>query len=357
MRIRAILGILPLLIVPVATAGLIIDSLESTHPNGTLYRFPLIGGESPAAFRINTFLQTRELEKLPGHYRESPFEDVWPEEDSYNGVTEIDYVLAFVQPGILTVEIVGEFYGAYPSAIGNTYHFDARTGEVITLRDLITPEGLAQLDKEITAKRLQWVDAFLAGEKVAGAELRTDPEEAEEQKELYRECRDGIEMAHPVFEDEFRLTQYDFLLAREPCAPRVIRALDELDLSIRRGYEPLKELLSDYGSCLLIERRASCPRSYGEIAPGVYRGKIAERYPITIVIDTVDQEGLPRARYYYDKHGKAIQLRASRAEDGSLVLAESGPPPARFELRIQPDGRLQGRWTQEDKDPLKVDLR
>ena len=52
-----------------------------------------------------------------------------------------------------------------------------------------------------------------------------------------------------------------------------------------------------------------------------------------------------------------LGILASWAEDGSLGLAEAGPPPARFELRPRPDGRLQGQWIQEGKGPLKVDLR
>ena len=356
MPFRLLLGCLLLIAAP-ATAQLTIESLEATHSNGTLYRFPLIGGDSPQAARVNTFLQTRELEKLPGHFRESPFEDIWPEKDSFHGVTEMDYTLSFVQPGILTVSIVRLAMGAYPSELGDTYHFDARTGEPITLRSLLTAEGFAALDAEITRERLQRIDDFVAGKRVGGAELRSDPELAEEQKRLYRDCRGRVEKRHPVIVDELRLGRNNLTLVRESCGARVMAALDELDLSATRHYERSKEQLNDYARCLLIERRASCERKRDVIEVGVYRGTIGGRYPITLVVAGLNWDGLPYARYYYDKQGKPISLRASLGDDGSIGLAESGPPPARFELRRGPDGQLQGEWTQEDKPPQTVELR
>lgn len=355
MRLLVLLASLTLVIAAPATAQLVVDSLEATHKNGALYRFPLMGGDSAAAIRINTFLQTQALEKLPDQHPESPFEEVWPTGDSHNGVVGVDYSLAFVQPGILTVDLVLDSYQAFPSTSRRTYHFDARTGQLITLRDLFTPDGLVKTNAKITAKRLQQVDDFLAGKKVGYAELRSDPEEAAEQKEMYENCRGWIEKAHPADADELRLERWGYVLAREPCGPRVQRALDELELSSNRFYENDQALLSDYGRCLLVERRARCQRGSGSFAPGVYLGKIGERYAITLVIERITRDGqAARAWYIYDNHDKTIKLEPSLGKDGRLLLAESG---ARFALSTTPNGGLAGDWTQEGKPPQKVDLR
>ncbi len=98
MRLLVLLACLALLVAGPASAQLTIDSLEATHRSGTLYHFPLIGGDSAAAVRINTFLQTQELEKLPGQHRESPFEDLWPPGDSHNGLIRMRKSL--VRPAI-----------------------------------------------------------------------------------------------------------------------------------------------------------------------------------------------------------------------------------------------------------------
>jgi hypothetical protein len=354
-----------ILIVPLAVAaegqdpapGLTIGSLEATHSNGTVYRFPRIGGDSLAASRINTYLQTVELERPPGGGDASAFENVWPK-DSHNGVTGLDYTLAFHQPGILSVSIQGWYYGAYESSIGRNHFFDARTGEVITLPSLFSTDGLAKLDAEITRNRLRRVDDFLAGKKLDGdTQLRSDPEEAEEQKALYRECRSSIERDHPVHTDAFTLER-DFLeLLREPCGPRVTRAIDELGFEDSRGFEQVAELLNDYGRCLLIARRTNCERQHSGVHAGVYRGKIGGRYPITLVVESAGSNGYVQASYFYDEQAKLIALRYAKAEDGALQLDERGSPPARFTLRAQPDGRLVGDWTQEGKPPQKVELR
>ena len=102
---------------------------------------------------------------------------------------------------------------------------------------------------------------------------------------------------------------------------------------------------------------ARCRRSPAGIEAGVYRGKIADRYPITLVVEGVDWNGQARARYFYDEQGKAIWLQPSPGEDGSVVLDEAGTPPARFELRPTPEGALLGTWTQEGKPPQQVELR
>jgi len=244
---------------PVA-ARLTIETLEDVHSSGTLYRFPQIGGDSPAASQINTYLQTQLLDRTPSHDTESPFARVWPEEGTSHGLVSLDYTLSFEQPGILKIQVFREFYGASFTSSLDTYHFDVGTGQLITLRHLLTPEGLTQVDADIRDKRLQQVDDFVSGKDVNGTRLRSDPLEAEEQQYLYQECRSFIDKEHAVLDDTFRLERYSYELVREPCGPRVQWALLDLDLNADRSFASEQELLSDYGRCLLIERHAVCRR-------------------------------------------------------------------------------------------------
>lgn len=339
-----------------AAGKLTVEALEAVHKNGTLYRFPRIAGDSPAAARINIYLQTQLLEQIPGHERGSPFAQVWPEEDTSHGLVSLDYTLSFEQPGILKVEIFREFYGAYFTDALDTYHFDARTGQLITLRHLLTPEGLAQVDAEIRERRLQQIDDFLAGKDVNGARLRSDTLEADEQKGLYRECRSSIETEHPVLGDAFRMGWHGYELVREPCGPRVQWALLDLDLTAGRSFALEQGLLSDYGRCLLTERRANCRRGEGGPAPGVYLGRISDRDPITLVFEAVNWEGLPNGWYFYGEQEKKISLEVSQDEDGSLLLLDGSSPPATLRLRSTANGGLTGDWTQDGKAPQEVTL-
>ena len=327
---------------PVASR-LTVETLEAVHSSGTLYRFPKIGGDTPAAARINTYLQTQLLERIPGNEQENPFARAWPEKGTSNGLVSLDYTLSLEHPGILTVEVFREVYGAYITSELDSYHFDAITGQLITLRHLLTPEGLARVDAETNDMRLQKIDAFVAGNEVDGALLRSDPLESEEQQYLYQECRNYIDKEHAVLDDAFRLGQYSYDLVREPCGPKAQWALLDLDLNVERSFARDQKLLSEYGRCLLIERRARCRRDDGGLAPGIYRGRTADREPITLIVEAVDWEGIPSGWYFFNERRERIRLKGSRDEEGNPILIDEDTSPAT--LRPKPNGGLT--WTED----------
>jgi hypothetical protein len=342
---------------PGTSNELTIGSIEATHSNGLKYRFPLVEGNSRAAARINTFLQAVELNKLPGRYDKSAFEDVWPDEDSRHGLTGTDYTTNFNQPGILSVEIVSDYLGAYPTSSLRTYYFDTRTGEVITLRNLFPVRGLAKLDAGITRARLRRLDDFLAGKRLAdGVQLRSDPGEAGEQRALYERCRPWVSKGHPVDQDRLALKQNTLGLTREACAPHALLALDDLVFRDVRNFVEIGGSLNDYGRCLLIARRSNCKRDSVGINAGVYHGMIDGRYPITLVVEDVSSAGNVTAVYFYDKYASVIELRGVMKKDSAIQLNERGNPPARFDLRMQPDGQFLGEWAQDGKTAKKVEL-
>ncbi len=322
------------------TAGrLTVEALEAVHGNGTLYRFPQVGGDSNAAARINTYLQTQMLEQIPNP-DENPFARVWPEKGSSNGLVNLDYAVSFEHPGIVTAEVFREFYGAYFTSDLDTFHFDAMTGQLITLRDLLTPEAFARLDAEIRDSRLQQIDDFLADKEVNGARLRSDPKEKEEQEFLYQECSASIAAEHAVIDNELRLGRNSYELVREPCGPKAQWALLDLDLDASRFYSTDENSLNEYGHCLLIERRAQCPRIGDGLSPGVYLGRTPDRDPVTLVVEAVDWDGIPTGWYFYTEQRKKVPLTASSDEDGRPVLLEQDSSPAALRIRPKPGGGL-----------------
>jgi hypothetical protein len=343
-----------------AAAELTIDSLDATHSNGSDYSFPVVAGDSPAASRINTYLQVVELYKLPGRYREIAFEDIWPEEDSWQGTTSVHYQVEANQPGFLVLAIYRQGMGAHPSSSHRSYNFDARTGAPIRLQSVFTARGLAQLREQLVQQRLQRIDDFISGKVVEETpygplKLRDDSDVAKDQKRLYRDCRSRIERSQLDY-DDFRLGEDGLTVEAEECAPHALRAIDDLGAFANTlPYAALGDRLNDFGRCLLLEGRTDCQRRHDGLAEGVYRGQIGGRYPITLVVEW--SHGRWSASYFYDKHATRIELSITRADDGSVQLDEKGPPPARFELRNLADGRLQGHWAQEGRPALAVELR
>ncbi len=356
-----IVALFALASVPPATAELKIETLKANHPANRqggdeemVYRFPLVSGNSAAASRINTYLHAVELQKLPGHYREAPFEEVWPGmQPPFHGMTGVSFDVMSDQPGYVSIALYYSYMAAYPSGGVRIYNFDTRNGEPLFLRRIFSAEGLAQLQQQVVAARMQRIDDFLAGRVMDayGTKLSDDPDIAAEQRALYTRCRAYISDSD-LAGSEVTLAADKLVLSNSSCAPHSQRAIDDLgNFSTTLPYDELMSSLNGYGRCLLIEQRPDCTDDRTRIGAGVYHGQIGGRYPITLVL----QPGIDSV-YFYDKHAQAIPLSTSWQEDGSVQLSENSKPPARFDLRWS-DGVVVGTWTQEGKSPLTVELR
>lgn len=340
-----------------ASAAFQIEPIQATHPNGSGYRFPLLSDKTPAAQNINTWLQATSLQKMPGRYTKSAFEEIWPQEDDgWQGVNSMDFGVTSNEPGFLSLSISYEYSAAYSSMHHQSYNFDAQSGQPVQLTDLFTPQGLQWLRQQASEQRVKRIEDFLAGKSQdKDIQLRTEPEEAEEQKQIYQNCLPYVR------EDDLRyndlvLEKDSLALVREQCAPHVVQALDDLwEYRNTWRYDALAAQLSDYGRCLLVEKRTDCPRDAATLSAGVWRGSLDGRYPITLVLDRAEADGSAGGGYFYDKYARYIELGGQRDEQNTLRLRESGPPPATFELSPSAGG-LSGTWQQEGGKALPIEL-
>ncbi|WP_152218918.1 hypothetical protein [Pseudomonas sp. SCB32] len=352
--------LLPCLLLAAAPAGAAfhIEPIKATHPNGSQYSFPRLTDPTPAAQNINTWLQATSLQKLPGHYRKVAFEDIWPQEDDgWQGITSLDYTVTSNEPGFLSLSIGSEYMAAYPSQNTQSYNFDARSGQPILLRDLFSADGLQWLRQQASQQRTQRIEDFLAGKTVGkDIHLRSDPEEAQAQQQIYQECLPYVrkdDLAH----NEVQLGKDSLTLVGVHCAPHVSQALDDLwDHSNAWRYDSLGGQLSNYGRCLLIDQRTDCARDGAPPSAGIWRGSLDGRFPITLVLEREESDGSVSGSYFYDKYARYIELDGQRDAQGGLQLRESGPPPATFVLSPSGAG-LSGTWQQDGKQALPIDLR
>ncbi|MFV3305073.1 hypothetical protein ACNFBT_07310 [Pseudomonas sp. NY15181] len=351
--------LLPCLLLAAAPAGAAfqIEPIKATHPNGSEYSFPQLTDPTPAAQNINTWLQAVSLQKLPGRYRKVAFEDIWPQvDDGWQGITSLDYGVTSNEPGFLSLSIGYEYMAAYPSQHQQSYNFDAHSGQPVLLRDLFSADGLQWLRQQTSEQRAKRIEDFLAGKTVdKDIQLRSDPAEAEEQKQIYQECLPyvrGDDLAH----NEVLLKKDSLTLVGVHCAPHVSQALDDLwDHSTTWRYDGLGKQLSDYGRCLLVDKKTDCARDGAPLSAGVWRGSLDGRYPITFVLEGEESDGSLGGGYFYDKHARYIELSGQRDAHGGLQLHESGPPPATFVLSPNGPG-WSGTWQQDGKKALPIDL-
>lgn len=351
--------LLPLLAVALpALADVRIDDLTDKRSDWETYRFPLLVGDSPAIARINIFLHARELQALPGRFAKSPFEKVQPKDGEIWGVNSLDYQVVGQGPGYLSLNIDGEYTGAYTSQGSRSYNFDLASGQPIGLWQLLSPEGLLRVQGELQKQRVKRLEDFLATlppTKAGDAEKLSDDEQwLEDQRAMYSQCL-GTRRDASLDYDHLQLGSDSLTLIGETCANHASRALDDLgEFANSLGYQALSADLSPYGRCLLLEKRSDCALPANSTAQGVYRGTLG-RYPITLVIEQPYADHSLSASYFYDKHATQIELGGEFQQD-YLTLHENGEPPARFELEFQADGSLTGTWQQGDKPELAVKL-
>ncbi|SDI71616.1 hypothetical protein SAMN05216466_13152 [Paraburkholderia phenazinium] len=331
-----------------AFAQLHVVPLTTPHAKGnddTSLKFPLVtGGSEQADQRINTWLQVSQLQKLPGRYQKSPFEEIEPKGDSPLGTTSLDYSVNANTRGYLSLSINGEYDSASINMFDSRYNFDAQSGNPLTLPDLFSPQGLAKFTRQVRVARLKMVDRYLAE---LAAQPPSDPDQNSNEHRVLSQCRSDLAAEKENLRGtDFSLTKDALSLSRDCALSHYDQATadDDGPLVTTYRFQALAGLLSDYGRCLLIDQRTDCTNPHPDPSWGILHGTLDGRYPITLVYGTPAGDG-----YFYDKFGKYIGLDGGLEADGTVRLRESPEhgPDTRFVLKHQADGSVTGTWTQD----------
>ncbi len=347
-----LLALVPLL--SIAEPG--VTTLEATRSEWSTYRFPLFEGGSAASERINIYLHAFELDGLPGRFEQSPFERIWPTDDAGHGVVSLDYEIHARTPGFLSLEIIGEYYGAYLSMGRNSYAFSLADGSPLSLPALFSEAGLQRVRQRISQARVERIEAFLAQLPVDGA-ADDEAETIAIQRAMYGEClrrHHDTNLGH----DRLVLKPTQLTLIAGRCSAHAVRALDDLgEFPNSFAYADLAAELSAYGRCLLLEQRSDCRDLSSPQISGVYRGEVDGQQQ-TLVIAPPDGSGSSRAVYFRDMDASKVELVARRQVDASRIqLREHRAVPAMFELQLDRDGQLNGTWQPEEGVAVPIELR
>lgn len=356
-------GSLLFLLWPLAVcAQLHVETLQSRDAaiDAETFRVPkVVGTPIEVADRINLWLQYTQLEVIAGHYKKSPFDNVGKKD---SGTTSLDYGVMTQMPNLLSFNLSGEYMGAYPSSNRSTVNFDLASGRPILLEDLFTPLGFSRFSKRAIVARLKTIDDFVTAlGRPGGSNDGVDADDKESQRSEYQECRARYIASGPRH-DELVLAEDHLAVSSECGFPHVIQGLDELgSIEHSETYVAMDQDLNPYGHCLLVERRTDCKIPLQKLHAGVYRGSIAARYPITLLV--MDRDAYLETLYFYDRVGTPMSLTTTTPSPNHVRMVLPAPGSQNsavaevFELVIQDDGSLQGTWTQSGKPPLSVTLR
>jgi hypothetical protein len=83
----------------------------------------------------------------------------------------------------------------------------------------------------------------------------------------------------------------------------------------------------------LIERRVSCYRGDGGLAPGVNLGRSPDRDPITLVVEAMDWEGMLSGWYFKNEQRERIALEASVDDNGNPILLDETSSSVTLQLQ------------------------
>ncbi|KUJ50776.1 hypothetical protein [Chryseobacterium sp. JAH] len=247
--------------------------------------------------KINTFLQVDQLEYIPGS-EISASKLVSTGKTSYsNFVYFYSWEKLETPKNILSIAIDGEASGAYPEGFSIWKNFDLRTGNFINAKDLFQPQSVKTIENLIQKNVKKTVNDFLVQLKSE----KNPSDEVSEQISMYEDCftdftLEGIE--YSFAKDTIR-----FIAGR--CSNHAMRALDELGShAVEFSYTALEKHWSSYAKNLL---SGSGKIDKTSLDNKLYQGKIDGKYPITVLINKVYEDGSFSAKYWYDKNKKLIQ--------------------------------------------------
>ncbi|KQT23854.1 hypothetical protein ASG22_07455 [Chryseobacterium sp. Leaf405] len=266
-------------------------SEDFTFPKITYTEKPLVEN------KINTFLQVDQLEYIPGA-EGTPSKLVSTGKTSYsNYVYFYSWEKLETPKNILSIAISGEASGAYPEGFDIWKNFDLRTGNFINAKDLFQPNSIKAVENLIQKSVKKEVNDFIVQLKAE----KNPSEDTLAQISMYEDCftdftLDGIE--YYFAKDKIR-----FIAGR--CSNHAMRALDDLGSHVVEiPYKNLDKYWNSYAKNLL---SSSEKVDSTNIHNKLYKGKIDGKYPITVLINTIYEDGSFSAKYWYDKNKKLIE--------------------------------------------------
>lgn len=324
-----------------------VDAYETVDQFDMISEFPVLRSEAnpEAAWRINTVLHYRSLEKVFREDDTARFSAVFPPEGEFHGSSEFSFDIIANNERYFSVAIGSAFTGAYSEYFTLYYNFDAKTGQPVYLNDLFAESVIADFSQWVSDDISTQIQDFLN---------EIDPEDPNgfgmDQYDMYAECLSYYETASPLSDEYFYLTDSTITFVKGRCSNHMMAAMDELwEFHEDYNLAEVKELMSDNGLALM-QGNAMKAEEYSIPAGKLLQGKIGGKYPVTLLIRNTYLNHYSGV-YWYDKVGKPISLYGKYIEEqGFLEIDEKVDDKVTGTMTLSPmkDGSLEGEWTSAD---------
>lgn len=301
------------------------------------YGFPIfVFADKSTSKKINDYLQVTELLNTAKKLTPAQlFADIKfiPGESGRSGITEMGYEIPLNTSKLLSVIILGETLGAYPSPFRNWYNFNAQNGELIVTEDLCTADGIKKLRATLISRRQAVI-------KKALDDIKKDKDANED----FDWVKSSLESCNEEADEQYFTLQTDKIIFHKPgCLPHAIMGL-EPDLDITLAFQELQPMLSSFGAKALMQKETVINN---EKLPGIKKplyGTI-DKYPIVMQFHQFYDKTV-MGSYYYISKGISIEISGS-ISGNDIELAESdknGDKTAEFKGKIT-GNTITGTWT------------
>lgn len=313
-------------------------------------KMPFVAAGGSVAARINDALFLGMLNiaapQKPGASFTPPADQL-PE-----GTSTQDFVASRNDDRVLTITVSAEGCGAYCENYDTDYNFDARTGRLLALEDLVRPAAYDTLARRMNqeSRRLYTEQLKSLRRELAAAKKKRPPaadeiEDLQQRIELNEGCLgqpgDGRWQADSLHYLGLSLAKPGLTLTAGRCSNHASRALDDVgDIVFTLPPSELQPLLTDYGRALILQQgdAGPPPSPFGQ----VLHGRIGNA-PITLRLDRVTADGSVAGQYFYDRYRQLIALSGKR--DGDTLMLRETVGDKQAELTLKRRGTaLTGQW-------------
>ncbi|MCW3168576.1 hypothetical protein OMO38_08550 [Chryseobacterium sp. 09-1422] len=286
-------------------------TVNDLKPKTENFNFPTVSIDSKplVARKINTFLQVNELEFIPGSGADPSHLALTATNSYRNYVYFYEWKKLETPKNILSLKIDGEATGAYPEGFTDYKNFDLRTGNYINIEDLFNTISIKSVEKTVNQNVADKIQNFLN-------ELKANQDDEPEKKEqirMYEECLQFVQDGRLSY-TKFYFGKEELTIVRERCSNHALLALDDLgSYEIKLPYQDIQQYLSVYGKNLLSKSEKAVTQN--SVQNKLFKGKIDGKYPITVLINSINEDDSFSASYWYDKNKKLINWRGEFVHD------------------------------------------
>jgi hypothetical protein len=189
--------------------------------------------------------------------------------DGLHGHADISYEVSRNDEKILSIQISSEYTGAYTENGTSHHNFDLSNGKPINIEDLLTPEGVTEMNKRLYALEAARMKKEIAAlnrkiKRSSATASAEDIEFMESSAFLYEGC---IEANKPKTEPDalirvaysgMKITKTHITFNSDRCSNHAMRALDSIgNFENTFSFKSIKPFLSAYAKNILFSQPKS----------------------------------------------------------------------------------------------------